>query len=73
MHRALHLGHTHNLVSLFAIVARKIPFEDPEVLMYVRLGYVATQLATLAIYFYTSYKVISSSCCINILGGFNVC
>ncbi|KAF8476497.1 inorganic phosphate transporter Pho88 [Gautieria morchelliformis] len=46
------------IISLGAMqVARKIPFEDPEVLNYVRIGYAATQLITLAIYFYTSYKI----------------
>ncbi|KAA1467291.1 inorganic phosphate transporter [Dentipellis sp. KUC8613] len=38
-------------------VARKIPFDDPEVLQYVRIGYVVSQLVILATYFYVSYKV----------------
>jgi len=38
-------------------VARKIPFDDPEVLTYVRIGYVLTQLTALAIYYYVSLTV----------------
>ena len=38
-------------------VARKIPFDDPEVLTYVRIGYVLTQLTALAIYYYVSMTV----------------
>ncbi|TFY66130.1 hypothetical protein EVG20_g4954 [Dentipellis fragilis] len=38
-------------------VARKIPFDDPEVLLYVRIGYVVSQLVILATYFYVSYKI----------------
>jgi len=50
------------VISLGAMqVARKIPFEDPEVLNYVRIGYAATQIITLAIYFYTSYKIKSKN------------
>lgn len=37
-------------------VARKIDFENPEILNYVRIGYVASQLLTLGIYFYISAK-----------------
>ncbi|KAF8583732.1 inorganic phosphate transporter [Ramaria rubella] len=49
---------TNLIISLGAMqVARKIPFEDPDVLNYVRIGYAATQFITLAIYFYTSYKI----------------
>jgi len=33
------------------LVARKIPFDDPEVLLYVRVGYVTVQLVVLAVYF----------------------
>lgn len=38
-------------------VARKIPFEDPEVLKYARIGYVVTQLTILGIYYYVSMVV----------------
>jgi hypothetical protein len=41
-------------------VARKIPFDDPEVLTYVRIGYVLTQLTALAIYYYVSLTVCFS-------------
>lgn len=39
------------------LVARKIPFDDPEVLNYVRLGYVVSQLVMLGVYYYVSYTV----------------
>lgn len=45
---------------LHCTVARKVPFDDPEVLNYVRIGYVASQALALAVYFYISYKVCSS-------------
>ncbi|KAF8322534.1 inorganic phosphate transporter [Clavulina sp. PMI_390] len=46
---------TNLMVSLGAMqLARKIPFENPEVLNYVRAGYVAVQLLSIAVYFYTS-------------------
>jgi len=49
---------TNLAISLGAMqLARKIPFEDPEVLNYARIGYVATQLIMLAIYFYVSLIV----------------
>lgn len=38
-------------------MARKIPFDDPEVLNYVRVAYVAAQLLVLGMYYYTSLKV----------------
>ena len=38
-------------------VARKIPFDDPEVLLYARIGYVSAQIVVLAIYFVCSSKV----------------
>ncbi|KAJ4001535.1 inorganic phosphate transporter [Lentinula boryana] len=42
-------------ISLGAMqLARKIPFDDPEVLNYARIGYVVTQLTILGIYYYTS-------------------
>ncbi|KAI0318284.1 phosphate transport-domain-containing protein [Amylostereum chailletii] len=42
-------------------VARKIPFDDPDVLNYVRIGYVASQVILLAVYYYTSYKIKSKN------------
>lgn len=43
--------------DFFSLVARKIPFEDPEVLLYARIGYVSAQLIVLAVYFVCSSKV----------------
>ncbi|KAG1820832.1 inorganic phosphate transporter [Suillus subaureus] len=46
------------VISLGAMqVARRIPFDDPEVLNYVRIGYVASQVVIMGAYFYVSYKV----------------
>ena len=42
---------------LLSSVARKIPFDDPQVLQYVRIGYVASQVILLAVYYFTSLKV----------------
>jgi hypothetical protein len=39
------------------IVARKIPFDNPQVLDYVRIAYVASQAFALIVYYYTSSKV----------------
>lgn len=39
------------------LVARKIPFDNPEVLQYVRIAYVASQVVILAVYYFTSQKV----------------
>ena len=38
-------------------VARKIPFDDPDTLNYVRVGYVSVQLLVLSTYYYISMKV----------------
>jgi len=38
-------------------VARKIPFDDPDVLLYVRIAYVAVQLIIFGAYYYTSMKI----------------
>jgi len=48
-----------NLVISLGVmqVARKIPFDEPGVLNYVRIGYVVSQLAILAVYFFISYKI----------------
>ncbi|KAF9650231.1 inorganic phosphate transporter [Thelephora ganbajun] len=50
---------TSNLaVSLLVMqIARKIPFDDPEVLLYARIGYVSAQLIVLAAYFVCSSKI----------------
>ncbi|KAG6846145.1 hypothetical protein H0H93_015748, partial [Arthromyces matolae] len=37
--------------------ARKIPFEDPQVLLYVRIAYVAAQVIVIGTYYYTSLKI----------------
>jgi len=45
-------------ISLGAMqVARKIPFDDPQVLLYARIGYVATQLSILGLYYYISMVI----------------
>jgi hypothetical protein len=38
-------------------VARKIPFDDPDILNYVRIGYVTAQLVILGVYYYVSITV----------------
>ena len=46
------------IISLGAMqVARKIPFDDPQVLNYVRVGYVVSQLIILTVYYYVSTTV----------------
>ncbi|KAI0280690.1 inorganic phosphate transporter [Russula aff. rugulosa BPL654] len=40
-------------------LARKIPFDNPQVLDYVRIAYVASQAFALLVYYYTSSKVRS--------------
>ncbi|KAG8683015.1 hypothetical protein FRC08_014575, partial [Ceratobasidium sp. 394] len=48
---------TNLMISLGAMqVARKIPFEDPQVLQYVRLGYIASQIICLATFYVVSSK-----------------
>lgn len=37
-----------------AAVARKIPFDDPQVLTWARIGYVAAQAIILGVYYYVS-------------------
>lgn len=39
------------------LVAKKVPMDDPEVLNYVRIGYVTSQAIVLGVYYYISYKV----------------
>jgi hypothetical protein len=48
-----------NLVISLAVmqVARKIPFEDPDVLNYVRIGYVTAQVVILGVYYYVSTTI----------------
>ncbi|CAL1715909.1 unnamed protein product [Somion occarium] len=49
---------TNLVVSLVAMqVARKINFDDPEILTYVRIAYVAVQVLVLGVYYYTSLKI----------------
>ncbi|KAL0945258.1 hypothetical protein HGRIS_000768 [Hohenbuehelia grisea] len=46
------------MISLAAMqVARKIPFDDPEVLTYVRIGYVTAQVIILGVYYYVSMTI----------------
>ena len=46
---------------MYVSVARKIPFDNPQVLDYVRIAYVASQTIALAVYYYTSSKVAQFS------------
>ena len=46
-----------SLTASSSPVARKIPFDNPQVLDYVRIFYVASQAISLAVYYYTSTKV----------------
>ncbi|KAF9790292.1 inorganic phosphate transporter [Thelephora terrestris] len=50
---------TSNLaISLLVMqIARKIPFDDPEVLLYARIGYVSAQVIVLVAYFVCSSKI----------------
>ena len=43
------------LSQLRILVARKIPFDDPEVLNVVRIAYVTAQVIVLGVYYYISY------------------
>ncbi|KAJ8503504.1 hypothetical protein ONZ45_g10806 [Pleurotus djamor] len=46
------------MISLGAMqIARKIPFDDPEVLTYVRIGYVASQIIILGVYYYVTLTI----------------
>ena len=38
-------------------MARRIPFDDPQVLTYVRMAYVATQVTVLGVYYYVGMQV----------------
>lgn len=46
-------------------VARKIPFEDPVILTYVRIGYVSVQVIILATYYWVSLTVCPTRFCLN--------
>jgi hypothetical protein len=51
------------------IVARKIPFDNPQVLDYVRIAYVVSQAFSLLVYYYTSIKVrphVRSATCLHL-------
>ncbi|KIM58387.1 hypothetical protein SCLCIDRAFT_1191462 [Scleroderma citrinum Foug A] len=53
----MNAGVQNIVLSLGAMqVARRIPFDDPVVLNYVRLGYITSQIIILGTYFYISYK-----------------
>jgi len=46
------------VISLGAMqIARRIPFDDPQVLLYVRVGYVVSQVVCIAVYLYISAKI----------------
>lgn len=50
------------VISLGAMqVARKIPFDDPVVLSYVRMAYIGVQLFVLAVYYFVSVKIKSKN------------
>ncbi|KAF8956181.1 PHO88-related membrane protein [Flammula alnicola] len=54
----MNAGVQNLVISLVAMqVARKIPFEDPDVLTYVRVGYVVSQVIILAVYYYVSLAI----------------
>ena len=38
-------------------MAKKVPFDDPQVLTYVRMAYVATQVTVLGVYYYVGMQV----------------
>ncbi|KAJ7623513.1 inorganic phosphate transporter [Roridomyces roridus] len=52
-----------NLVISLGVMqlARKIPFEDPNVLLYVRIGYAGVQVVVLALYYYISMRIKSQN------------
>ncbi|EDR07119.1 PHO88-related membrane protein [Laccaria bicolor S238N-H82] len=54
----MNAGVQNLVISLGAMqLARKIPFEDPLVLNYVRAGYVLAQVIVLAVYYYVSLVI----------------
>ncbi|KAG5642251.1 hypothetical protein DXG03_003352 [Asterophora parasitica] len=55
-------GMQNLVISLGAMqVARKIPFDDPDVLNYVRIAYVTAQVIVLATYYLVSVKIKSKN------------
>ena len=38
-------------------MARRIPFDDPQTLTYVRIAYVTTQVIVLGVYYYVAQQV----------------
>lgn len=49
---------TNLVISLGAMqLAKKVPFDDPNVLMAVRIGYLTSQAICIGVYLYISYKV----------------
>ena len=51
---------TNLMISLGAMqLAKKVPFDDPTVLMAVRIGYLTSQAICIGVYLYISYKVSS--------------
>ncbi|GFZ43292.1 Inorganic phosphate transport protein PHO88 [Saitozyma sp. JCM 24511] len=49
---------TNLVLSLGAMqVARRLPLEDPEFITYLRIGYVASQLIALAVYWFITLKI----------------
>ncbi|KAN0092519.1 Inorganic phosphate transporter Pho88 [Tylopilus felleus] len=54
----MNAGVQNIMISLGAMqIARRIPFDDPVVLNYVRLGYVLSQIIIVGTYFFVSYKI----------------
>ncbi|THH31197.1 hypothetical protein EUX98_g2967 [Antrodiella citrinella] len=50
------------VISLVSMqVAKKIPFEDPQVLLYVRIAYVVVQALVLGVYFLVTQKIKSKN------------
>lgn len=50
-------------------MAKKVPFDDPQVLTYVRIAYVATQVVVLGVYFYVGQQVRPRTLHLIALGG----
>lgn len=48
-----------NLVMMLVMmqVSKRIDFENPDILMYVRIGYVASQIISLLVYVYVRYQI----------------
>jgi len=63
MQGLLYWVHIYYPCSWTSSVARRIPFEDPEILNYVRIAYVVSQVIVLSVYFYVSTAVSILSIC----------